>query len=846
MQPRVYQTTALKEVRRYLDFLAETRKKASEIADPELAASYDFAKRAWDHLEKLKGYRPRKDGLGRNLPTFCMKVPTGGGKTFLAVKMIDLINMHYRRRRAGLVLWVVPTTQIYRQTIQNLRDKDHPYRQHLDMATGGHTLIREKSDRFTPEEVRDNLVVLMLMLPAANRETKETLRLFKDSGGFADFFPPEDDVKAQDALLKAFGNLDAYERTSGFWGRQAKTSLGNTLRMLSPLVILDEGHKAYSELAQRTLCGFNPCIVVELSATPLEGSNILVEVSGMDLWREDMIKLDLHLFNKASPDWKDTLLEARNRRDLLEEKAREYENRTGTNIRPICVIQVERTGKDQRGGKFIHSEDVREQLTKVMGVAPEEVAVKTSEKDELKEVDNVGGLMSRDCRIRYIITKQALQEGWDCAFAYVLAILTNPTSKNSLTQLVGRILRQPFARKTGVKELDESYVYCFQQRAKTIMDDIRAGFSREGLGDLRGRVSSEDELTGEQQGLLPHVAEIRDEFKAAAKRTILPVFVVREGNHWRRVSYEMDVAARVPWGEAELQPVMALTLSAFEEKDVETVATMSDDPHEVLRQKAVRQLREGAIPLDAVFMTRQISDVVPNPWQAHEFSKRVLADFRGRYDEKMVLNNFVFLIEELRRQLEKEKDRLSEGVFRRMLESGEMRFLVISEDLAFTFQKKMTVMSAKRFTRDDGAPAERTLFDYQADEDMNGMEKVVAGFLEQQRPLFFWYRNHVRGEHGYGIQGWRQHRIFPDFIFTTADEKHPGDYDRLFVVETKGLHLKDEDRTQYTRKLFDHCNREATSRQWTELSLQMKDKVLRFEVLAEDEWKKRLIDMLHA
>ena len=77
--------------------------------------------------------------------------------------------------------------------------------------------------------------------------------------------------------------------------------------MLSPLIILDEGHKAYSKGAQETLRGFNPCIIVELSATPTQ-SNVLVDITGRELHREDMIKLDLHVVNKASPDWKDTLI----------------------------------------------------------------------------------------------------------------------------------------------------------------------------------------------------------------------------------------------------------------------------------------------------------------------------------------------------------------------------------------------------------------------------------------------------------------------------------------------------------------------------------------------------------
>ena len=211
--------------------------------------------------------------------------------------------------------------------------------------------------------------------------------------------------------------------------------------------------------------GFNPCLIAELSATPVQ-SNILVDITGRELHREEMIKLDLHVVNKASPDWKDTLLAGVNKRNVLEEKAREYEANTGIYIRPICLIQVERTGKEQQGGRWIHSEQVREHLIKNMGVPAEEIAVKTSEKDELKEVDDVGGLLSRDCKVRYIITKQALQEGWDCAFAYVLVILTNPSSKNALTQLVGRILRQPYARKTQVLNLTKATSFVSSSEGK--------------------------------------------------------------------------------------------------------------------------------------------------------------------------------------------------------------------------------------------------------------------------------------------------------------------------------------------------------------------------------------------
>jgi type III restriction enzyme len=618
MELKEYQLHALSEVKAYFELLADWKQKAQQIPDAEI----DFPAKAWEKAGIGRGYRPRRNGIGQHLPNFCLKIPTGGGKTLLAVKVIDLVNMVYRKKRTGLVLWIVPTTQIYRQTIQNLKDRDHPYRQHLDLASGGRSVILEKTDRFSPLDVKENLVVLMLMLPSANRQTKETLKVFKDSGGFQDFFPAEDDVQGQEKILQDIPNLDTYEKESGFWGKQIKTSLGNTLRTLSPVIILDEGHKAYSEGAQNTLRGFNPGIIIELSATPSKESNILVDISGRELHREEMIKLDLHVVNKVSPDWKDTLLAGVNKRSLLEQKARDYEANSGVNIRPICLIQVERTGREQRGTRYIHSEDVREQLIKTIGIPAEQVAVKTSEKDELKEVDDVGGLMGRECKIRYIITKQALQEGWDCAFAYVLVVLTNPTSKNALTQLVGRILRQPGARKTKIRELDESYVFCFKQNANTLLTSIRDGFSHEGLGDLRGQIVQEMEEAGEY-GESERAIKIRDRFKKAASSTILPVFMVRHNRSWKPVNYEMDIAAQIPWVSVALDPVLSLSLSMTEEKDIEHIATLSEDVKKVIEEIEAINLKEGGIRVDPVFMTRQICDIVPNPWKAYEFSLKI-------------------------------------------------------------------------------------------------------------------------------------------------------------------------------------------------------------------------------
>ena len=583
-----FQKRALATVEAFLEGLTEWRGRAAAVLEQDPEMDVDWVGRAWEKTVPSRPYLPRRNGRGEPLPSFCLKIPTGGGKTLLATKVIDLVNTHYRRRQTGLVLWIVPTTQIYGQTLKALKDRDHPYRRQLDLASAGRTLVLEKTRGFGPRDVAGNLCVLLLMLPSANRETKEQLRMFRDSGGFERFFPADGDAAAHASLLAKVPNLDTFEREGGFWGRHAKTSLGNTLRLLEPLIILDEGHKAYSPNARKTLEGFNPCMIVELSATPPRGANVLVDVRGRELNAEEMIKLDLHIRNRASTSWQDTLLASIEHRERLEEVARVHEAETGMYIRPICLIQVERTGRDQRRPGVVHADDARDYLVRHPGIRAEHVAIKTSQRDELKEVDEAGGLLSRECPIRFIVTKQALQEGWDCSFAYVLAILTNPGSKSALTQLVGRILRQPGAKKTRVPRLDESYVFCFQRRGADLLAEVRKGFGLEGLQGLEAKVVTDDP-EGPCDPPEPVVLGQRERYRKAAHDLVLPAFMIRDGREWRLVHYEADVLSRVPWDEVDVRPLFDLPLGAGNGRDTALRAGLDED-----RRPPARSLGDSA------------------------------------------------------------------------------------------------------------------------------------------------------------------------------------------------------------------------------------------------------------
>ena len=171
-------------------------------------------------------------------------------------------------------------------------------------------------------------------------------------------------------------------------------------------MILDEAHKAYGSKKAENNRQFveavnrlNPRFVLELSATPKLGiSNILVNISGVALKDEEMIKLPIQLRNFNNPDWKYTLAKTIAERDELEEAAKQFDSTDNRYIRPIAVIRVDNTGKKQRDGIRVHAEDVRDELQE-LGVSPAHIKVKSSELDELTGLD----LLSPLCSVRYII-----------------------------------------------------------------------------------------------------------------------------------------------------------------------------------------------------------------------------------------------------------------------------------------------------------------------------------------------------------------------------------------------------------------------------------------------------------
>jgi len=144
-----------------------------------------------------------------------------------------------------------------------------------------------------------------------------------------------------------------------------------------------------------TIYGFNPCFVLELSATPKDRpastppmyANWLVDVRGKELSDEEMIKVPINVKVKSGDDWRDCLRESLERLNTLRTHAETLQANTGRYIRPILLVQVERTGNDQREAGLIHAEDAKEYLL-AAGLAEREIAIKTSQVNDLAAPEN--------------------------------------------------------------------------------------------------------------------------------------------------------------------------------------------------------------------------------------------------------------------------------------------------------------------------------------------------------------------------------------------------------------------------------------------------------------------------
>lgn len=454
MQLKDYQKVVIADLEQYLSLLQETH---------DIAEAY---RRFWQNKGIVVGgpTLPAYQNILPGIPCVCTKLPTGGGKTYVACNAVKPIFNAIPVRKAKVVVWLVPSDAILTQTLAALRDPNHPYRQKLDVDFGSSVEVYSKQQlltgqNFNPTAVNEQLSICVLSYDSF-RGRKENLKARQENSNLAEF-------------AKVLGAPEIPVETAD------DTALLQILNQLSPLVIVDESHHAKSTLSRQMLRDFNPCFVLELTATPNKESNIISFVDAVQLKKENMVKLPVIVYNRDSKD--QVLIDTIDLRDKLEKLAAADREVTGRYLRPIALFQAQPKGKED-------STTFQKLKTKLVeiGIPAEQIAIRTADVNEIKNVD----LMSEACPIRFIITVNALKEGWDCPFAYILSSLANKTSQVDVEQILGRILRLPYTKKNRTAALNMSYVLTSSNDFAGTLKGIVAGLNAAGFSEKDYRIGT--------------------------------------------------------------------------------------------------------------------------------------------------------------------------------------------------------------------------------------------------------------------------------------------------------------------------------------------------------------------
>lgn len=454
--PKIYQQQVLDSVEAYF-------KACHELPSPSIAFTAT-TERLWG---RGNPYNPLS-GFPADMPYFCLRVPTGGGKTWLAAKSVALVNTHLLRCEHSVILWLVPSKPIREQTIKALKDRSHPYHTALREAGPITVLDLEEAKSVTRATLDTSTTVIVATRQAFQVEEEECRKVYQSSGALMHHFDNLSPTQRDELLTDGEGS----ERTTPY-------SLANVLRLRRPFVVVDEAHNSRTELAFDMLARFRPSGVMELTATPdLERtpSNVLHSVSAAELKAEEMIKLPVVL--ETEPNWQQCLADAIGRRDALHKLADDERRAGAAYLRPLVLIQSE---PRRAGIETLDFERVKNELITNHGIPAREIVVATGEEKGLEQIDADYklGIADPTCPVKFVITQKALAEGWDCPFAYILVSMASLSSATAVEQLLGRVLRQPGASHRQAKALNQSYAFVvsrnFAETAGALRDRLVAG-----------------------------------------------------------------------------------------------------------------------------------------------------------------------------------------------------------------------------------------------------------------------------------------------------------------------------------------------------------------------------------
>ncbi len=823
MELKPYQQKVIQDITRFLE-LVQSRKDLSKafmefwVDHPETPLSPFAGGDVEPYQENVSG-----------VPHICIKVPTAGGKTFIACNAIKTIFDAFDFDRPKAVVWLVPSITILEQTKKNLGNPDHPYRQKINSHFGNKVEVYDKEallqgSNFNSTTIKEQLNIMIFSFDSFRANNPDLRKVFQENG-----------------------NLQSFENTLG---RDDEITLGKIISFLNPVVVVDESHNAVTPLSVAMLQKINPSFILDLTATPRDNSNIISFVDALELKRENMVKLPVIVYNHQEKA--EVINSALHLQKRLEMLAAEEETKGGKHIRPIVLFQAQpKNGADNTTFELLKKKLVE------LKIPEEQIKIKTANNNELKDID----LLSKDCPVRYIITINALKEGWDCPFAYILASLADKNSPIEVEQILGRVLRQPYVMQHRSSLLNLCYVLTASSKFRDTLDLIvtalnKAGFSDRDCKSFSNNVENNtlDDSGGQNDSRIPEtvIKNGQSNQETLADIDLSKITLLSEAEQSSQIVAQMEKTAIAKNHEYEntacnLESMDATHVPAALRQMVKTYSiktTLRDaakkisipqfflHPVDSIFEKgeldnllSKESLLDGFplsmcdtninfnaistelyrvdldvtrkdhtptfIRIDGKSRTNILAYILDSSRQDHriknfihrimsvmgnispipdkeieKFVARILESFTTEEQFKDFANNEYTYIAKIKEKIAALAENFAEEMFKKLLDTDKI-FLKPS----FSFPEKITPGKITELSK--------SLYEYEGD--MNGFERDVITKIASLENIKFWTRNIERK--GFKINGFINH--FPDFIIQTNSGK-------TIVLETKGDHLDAE------------------------------------------------------
>lgn len=376
---------------------------------------------------------------------------TGVGKTYVMGAVIDYLAQH--RGWSDFVV-VVPGATIRQKTIENF--------------TPG-----------TAKSLTRLLGVPTALVTADNYNTPDMARKINNPSVVKVY------VLTVQILLKPNEGLArrTHEYTEGLGG-----GLYGVLKSRDDLVVLaDEHHLYYGPRFSEAVRGLNPKVLLGLTATPHKlttEDDIIYRYPLAAAIGAKYVKTPVIVGRKD--DRKDLLTKLLDGTTLLEYKEKAVEAYRGRKpevpaLNPVMLVLARDTAEADKIAAMLRDPGFKEghYIDAVI-----QVDSSVTEKNEPAMWERLSRVEQPGSPIRVIVSVRMLKEGWDVKNVYVL-LSTQPSLSDVLTeQVLGRGLRLPFGKYTGVQMLDTLEVLA-HDRFRQLLD--RAGVLNEEFVSYRTR-----------------------------------------------------------------------------------------------------------------------------------------------------------------------------------------------------------------------------------------------------------------------------------------------------------------------------------------------------------------------